>query len=177
MGDGMENNRGSHLDLHELITNMAREFDINFVAMPQSWEFVEYPVQSPAISKPLNDPEINQTTSVTGFSAALADPGHPLSSLLLYETNLSLADAGIGDRGESPIVINEGRLQVNRESGIALSVFLLATDRVFEQLSALMSPSFYDKEAINVAWLSRAVSNLKGRPQFALSNQLSISME
>jgi len=159
-----------------LLCSIAQEHGIGYVASPEGWESIAHDERSPSIAIPEMD--LTQHHKLLPFDLALNGGQGEFASFLLYEVQNCLCDAGFDFADtESPIVITDnGKLSLNRESPIPLSVFLLSADLSLEKLSKLMSPEFYDREAISTVWFARSLSTLQGQPQFSLNNSISLSM-
>lgn len=161
--------------LVSLISLMAEQHGIQTLATPYDWDAVEYPEDANSISAPIDQTKIDY--SVMTFDTAIKDPTHPFSGLFLYECQSLISDVDLTQiTTESPVIITENGMDVNRESPISMGVFLLAMDKTMQSLSAQMGPEFYQSGTVSTAWLARSVSTIKGEPQLNLSQQFSHSM-
>lgn len=161
----------------DAIILMASQHGIKYVATPcDPTDYFHVSGINGAWSKPLAYSNASNFNLIP-IDVELSGGSSRIATLLLYEAFETLIDAGMCKLDTpSPIGLVNGNIEIDANSPIPLSSFLLSADRTIEKLADMaLENEFCEGQAFSPLWMQRTISNLLGEPEESLKPAVSMT--
>lgn len=163
----------------QLFSEIAHSYGISYIATPDEDSYYQdAAANADESSAPLAFSD-NSGYTLTPCRREFSEPFNKTLNLMLYESYMTLIDAGLATPDTPPpFTWNDEGFVINRRSTLATSQVLCSFDRTIGRLAALAQQhDFCEGKAISPLWMTRSLNEVISSPEPSLKSTLSIALE